>query len=321
MSDASRHRKYKEQQLLESFPLLKIPSRRLARGPPAGSTGSVAQTAVLIDYLRQLERQGLTHVPVDEEARAILRGYFKAKAPQPGRSSATATAPQPAAAVAEAPPVATLTPTGTTRTEQLASLRAQAETWEPARSLGTLRDTMVFAVGNPEAPIVFVGEAPGYEEELRREPLVGKAGEKFNAILVAMGLSREQVYISNICKFRPALKNQTTTNRKPTREEMHACLPFVRAEIGIIKPKCIVALGATAAEGLLDSTETVGHLRGSWHEFEGIPLRVTYHPSYLLHTDAALPEKRKVWDDMLCLMEFLGMPISEKQRGFFLPKR
>lgn len=314
MSDASRHRKYKEQQLLESFPLLKIPSRRLARDPPAGSTGSVAQTAVLIDYLRQLERQGVTHVPVDEEARAILRGYFKANAPQPSRSSATATAPQPAAAVAVAAP---LTPTGTTRTEQLASLRAQAESWEPARNLGTLRDTMVFAIGNPEAPIVFVGEAPGYEEELRREPVVGKAGEKFNAILVAMGLSREEIYISNICKFRPSLKNQTTNNRKPTREEMHACLPFVRAEIGIIKPKCIVALGATAAEGLLDSTETVGHMRGSWHEFEGIPLRVTYHPSYLLHSDAALPEKRKVWDDMLCLMEFLGMPISEKQRGYF----
>ncbi|NNC89461.1 MAG: uracil-DNA glycosylase, partial [Akkermansiaceae bacterium] len=210
-----------------------------------------------------------------------------------------------------------LVATGTTREDQLASLRARAETWEAARSLGTLRDTMVFATGSPEADLMLVGEAPGFEEERRREPFVGKAGQKLDQILKAMGLDRGGVYISNICKFRPAMKGQTTNNRKPTREEMDACLPFVRAEIGIVQPKCIVALGATAAQGLLESSEGVGRLRGSWHTFENIPLRVTYHPSYLLHNDTAKEEKRKVWEDMLTVMEKLGMPVSEKQRGFF----
>ncbi len=288
---------------------------KLAPFPLPGSTSPVAQTEILIDYLRQMERQGVTHIPLDEEARTVLRGFFKRSAAPKAQQSVSA--PVPAAAPA---PVTTLSIPDGTRPEQLAALREQAETWEPAKNLGTLREPMVFAVGNPEAQVVFVGEAPGYEEERRREPLVGKAGEKFNAILTAMGLSREEVYISNICKFRPSLKNQTTNNRKPSREEMRTCLPFLRAELGIIKPKCIVALGATAAEGLLDTIETVGRLRGSWREFEGIPLRVTYHPSYLLHTDAALPEKRKVWEDMLCVMEHLSLPISEKQRGFFLKR-
>jgi DNA polymerase len=179
---------------------------------------------------------------------------------------------------------------------------------------------MVFAVGNPAADLMLVGEAPGYEEERRREPFVGSAGQKLDQILMAMGFQRSDIYISNICKFRPALKNQTTNNRKPTRQEMDACLPFVRAEIAIVKPKCIVALGATAAEGLLERQDPVGRMRGSWHEFEGIPVRVTYHPSYLLHNEAAVGEKRKVWDDMLTVMDFLEMPISEKQRGFFSGK-
>ena len=210
---------------------------------------------------------------------------------------------------------------GSTSAEKLDSLRAQAENWNPARSLGSLRDAMVFAVGNPEADLMLVGEAPGYEEERRRKPFVGKAGQKLDQILAAMGFAREEIYISNICKFRPALKNQTTNNRKPTPEEMNACLPFVRAEIEIVQPKCIVALGGTAAEGLLDyQNKPVGRMRGHWHEFEGIPVRVTYHPSYLLHNDSAVSEKRKVWDDMLSVLEFLEMPISEKQRGFFAEK-
>ncbi|MBB08246.1 MAG: hypothetical protein CMN03_08275 [Roseibacillus sp.] len=180
---------------------------------------------------------------------------------------------------------------------------------------------MVFSTGNPAADIMLVGEAPGYEEERRQEPFVGRAGQKLDQILSAMGLARGEVYISNICKFRPALKNQTTNNRKPTPEEMKACLPFVQAEIGIVQPKCIVALGGTAAEGLLDyENQPVGRMRGSWHKFENIPVRVTYHPSYLLHNDSAVSEKRKVWEDMLSVLEFLGMPISEKQRGFFSGK-
>lgn len=269
----------------------------------------------LINYLRQLEGKGQTHVRLDHESKEILRGYFKAGRATPTRP-ATSTAPAKAAVAAE-PQVSTLSVTGSTASEQLASLRQQAEQWSPALSLGTLRETMVFATGNPEADLMLVGEAPGYEEERKQEPFVGKAGEKLNQILKAMGIAREDVYISNICKFRPAMARQTTNNRKPTPDEMNACLPFVQAEVEIVKPKCIVALGGTAAQGLLGTTEGVGKLRGAWHDYQGIPLRVTYHPSYLLHSEGAKAEKRKVWEDMLTIMESLKMPISDKQRGFF----
>jgi DNA polymerase len=99
---------------------------------------------------------------------------------------------------------------------------------------------------------------------------------------------------------------------------MASCLPFIRSEIEIVRPKCIVALGGTAATGLLGSTDAVAKLRGQWHEFDGVPLRVTYHPSYLLRTTSGNTDKRKVWEDMLEVMERLGLPISEKQRGYFL---
>lgn len=289
----------------------------------------VPDTALLVDYLRGLARRGETHVRLDEDARRVLRAWYRAGRTEPVRSRAAVNlssgvgrATPRAKPEAEAVPAKSFSvqATGGTPAEKLVSLQAQAEDWVPARSLGTLRETMVFAVGNPEADLMLVGEAPGYEEERRREPFVGKAGQKLDQILKAMGFARGDIYISNICKFRPALKNQTTNNRKPTREEMNACLPFVRAEIEIVKPKCIVALGATAAEGLLERPDPVGRLRGQWHEFAGIPVRVTYHPSYLLHNEAALGEKRKVWDDMLSVMEFLGLPISEKQRGFFSGK-
>lgn len=179
---------------------------------------------------------------------------------------------------------------------------------------------MVFATGNPEAKLMLVGEAPGYDEERKREPFVGPAGQKLNDILKAMGLNRADVYISNIVKFRPALARQATNNRKPSPEEIAACLPFIRKEVEIVRPTCIVALGGTAAEGLLGLSGSVGSMRGAWHEFAGVPVRVTYHPSFLLRSQNDLTTKRQVWEDMLAVMEHLEMPISEKQRGFFLPK-
>jgi len=260
---------------------------------------------------------------LDEGARDGLRDLFRrSRAGTAARGvpspESDAQSPPPAANPAAAP--AKLTAEGESKAERLASLRQQATSWQPARSLGTLRETMVFATGNPEARIMLVGEAPGYEEEKKAEPFVGPAGQKLDDILKAMGLTREEVYISNIVKFRPATARQTTNNRKPSPQEMAACLPFIRAEIDIVRPACIIALGGTAAEGLLGLTGTVGAMRGSWHEFDGIPVRVTYHPSYLLQSGANLSIKRQVWEDMLMVMEQLIMPISAKQRGFFLPK-
>lgn len=278
----------------------------------------------VIEFLEAEQARGVTHVYLDEGAREGLRDlYRRSQTGSPARQQSKPVAPagEPPAQVEK--PVAApthITADGASKAERLASLRAQAENWAPAKSLGTLRDTMVFATGNPDAKVVLVGEAPGYQEEKEREPFVGPAGQKLNDILKAMGLSREEVYISNIVKFRPATPRQTTNNRKPSPEEMAACMPFIRAEIDIIRPVCIVALGGTAAEGLLGLAGTVGSMRGSWHEFDGIPVRVTYHPSYLLQSGANHSIKRQVWEDMLMVMEKLALPISEKQRGYFLPK-
>lgn len=287
----------------------------------------------LIDHLKAEQARGRTHVPLDEEAREALRDLYlrardqarptrQAAPPPPSADSAPAAAkaseskaPLPSPAHAPHPVVQ-----GDTREERLESLRQQAEEWAPARSLGTLRDTMVFATGNPRARLMLVGEAPGHEEERRQEPFVGPAGQKLNDILKAMGLSRAEVYISNIVKFRPKAPLQTTNNRKPTPEEMASCLPFVLREIEIVKPDCIIALGGTAAEGLLSLEGSVASMRGRWHEVDGIPARVTYHPSYLLQSGSRHDVKRKLWEDMLEVMERLGLPISDKQRGFFLPK-
>lgn len=287
----------------------------------------------VIEFLEAEQARGRTHVFLDDSTRDSLRSlYRRAQAGgQSQRAAAPASAPSttPAAPAASntnpTPPAPTTAPAalnveGGSKAERLDSLRQQAEHWAPARSLGTLRDTMVFATGNPDARLMLVGEAPGYEEERKREPFVGPAGQKLNDILKAMGLSREEVYISNIVKFRPATPRQTTNNRKPNPGEMAACLPFIRAEVDIIRPACIVALGGTAAEGLLGLTGAVGSMRGSWHQFDGIPVRVTYHPSYLLQSGSNLSVKRQVWEDMLTVMEQLAMPISDKQRGFFLPK-
>ncbi len=220
--------------------------------------------------------------------------------------------PQAVAAVLEV--------SGSTRAGQLDSLRRQAETWAPAKNLGSLRETMVFASGNPEARLMLVGEAPGYHEEREGTPFAGDAGLKLDGILKAMGITREEVYISYIVKFRPATPRQATNNRKSTPEEMAACLPFIRAEIGIVKPACIIAFGETAAAGLLGLDDAVAMMREAWHAFEGTPVRVTFHPSTLLQTTAVSSTKRQLWEDMLAVMEKLEMPISDKQRGFFLTK-
>lgn len=282
----------------------------------------------VIEFLEAEKARGVSHVFLDEGAREGLRElYRRAQSggkPRPVETPSVIPVVEPvqAAAAVEVPAEmpSHVSASGGTKAERLASLRAQAENWRPAKALGTLRETMVFAVGNPDAKIVLVGEAPGFQEEKEREPFVGPAGQKLNDILKAMGISREEVYISNIVKFRPATPRQTTNNRKPSPEEMASCLPFVREEISIIQPQCIVALGGTAAEGLLGLSGAVGAMRGAWHEFGGIPVRVTYHPSYLLQSGANNSIKRQVWEDMLSVMEKLGMPVSEKQRGFFLPK-
>jgi DNA polymerase len=188
---------------------------------------------------------------------------------------------------------------------------------------------VVFGVGNLDARIMFVGEAPGAEEEQQGEPFVGPAGQLLNKMIRAMGLERGDVYIGNIMNWRPELPSRgdgpQVGNREPTAEEMAFCLPFITAQIDVVSPALIVALGATAARGLLGphSFRTLGEVRGRWHDYRGRPLRVTYHPSYLLHKEvdgrtAEQRAKRTAWEDFLAVMERAGLPITDKQRHFFL---
>jgi DNA polymerase len=206
---------------------------------------------------------------------------------------------------------------GSTKTEQLRYLAERASVCVKCPHLAARRHTVVFGVGHPDAKLMFVGEAPGEDEDLQGEPFVGRAGQLLTKMILAMGLRREDVYIANIVKCRPDMPPGVPGNRKPTRQEMETCVPYLRAQIEVIKPAVMVALGATAVEGLLGPVGTIGSLRGKFLEFRQTPLMPTYHPSYLLRNQSNT-EKRKVWEDLLKVMERLEMPVSEKQRGFFL---
>ena len=198
-----------------------------------------------------------------------------------------------------------------------ADLRARALVCVKCAHLASSRKNVVFGVGSPDAQVMFVGEAPGADEDEQGEPFVGKAGQLLTKIIQTMGFSRSTVYIANILKCRPDTPGQSAGNRKPTPEEMQTCIPYLHEQIDLIQPKVLVALGATAVEGLLGKTIGITKLRGQWRSYRNIPLMPTYHPAYLLRNQA-LSEKRRVWEDMLAVMEKLGTPISEKQKNFFL---
>jgi DNA polymerase len=201
----------------------------------------------------------------------------------------------------------------------MAELRAQALACIRCSHLAGSRQTVVFGVGDIHARLMFIGEAPGADEDREGEPFVGKAGELLTKMIGAMGLNRSEVYIANILKCRPDTPGQTAGNRKPTSEEMATCIPWLHRQIDIIQPGAMVALGATAVEGLLGKTIGITRLRGTWQSYRSIPLMPTYHPAYLLRNQAP-SEKRKVWEDLMAVMEQLALPINAKQRAYFLPK-
>ena len=208
--------------------------------------------------------------------------------------------------------------TSGSKADRLEELRKKTSACTICPHLAKSRTQVVFGVGNPEAKLMFVGEAPGADEDEKGEPFVGRAGQLLTKMITAMEITREQVFIANVLKCRPNMPPNTSGNRKPTRDEMDACLPYLRAQVAVIAPQVIVALGATAVEGLFGPQKmNMTRLRGNWRELDGVPVRLTFHPSYLLHNqDIAL--KRLVWEDLLAVMERMGMPISAKQRGFFL---
>ena len=209
-------------------------------------------------------------------------------------------------------------PIAETACDSLADLRAQALACTRCEHLVASRQQVVFGVGNEAADILFVGDAPGADEDAQGEPFVDAAGGLLTKMLKAMGLAREDVYIANILKCRPDTPNQRSDNRAPTAEEMTTCSPWLHRQIDFIQPKVIVALGKVAVGGLLEMENApITKMRGTWQTYRGIPLMPTFHPAYLLHQES-MQNKRKVWEDLLAVMEKTGLSISEKQRGFFL---
>jgi uracil-DNA glycosylase family 4 len=304
-----------------------------------------------LQHLEALKARGVKFVPVSPETLRALAGVrppapesgttgartsqTSPRSERPGASGSAFSAPgargpsrpgpeTPASAsapvsmelpgVAEAPPAGpALSPEA--KAAAFAALRERVMQCVKCPHLAASRKNVVFGVGNIHAELMFIGEAPGADEDEQGEPFVGKAGQLLTKIIEAMGLRRSDVYIANVLKCRPDTPGQPAGNRKPTADEMKTCLPYLQEQIDLIRPRVLVALGGTAMEGLLGKSG-ITKLRGHWHSYRGIPLMPTYHPAYLLRNQS-LAEKRKVWEDMLQVMEKLGLPITDKQRNFF----
>ncbi len=246
--------------------------------------------ASLTAYLEDLQESGIDGIPTE------LR---------------TATAPE---VVPPSPPVAVTEQMAPPPVEETAELH---ETLEQIRKslgacqrckLGATRKNLVFGVGTPRARLVFVGEGPGADEDSQGEPFVGDAGKMLNRIIAAMELRREDVYICNVVKCRPP------QNRPPESDEVLTCSPFLLRQLRSIKPEVVVALGTSATQALLQTKVAISKMRGKFHDFNGIPLMPTYHPSYLLRTGGNSDSFWSVWDDMTQVLQLLNLPVPNKSR-------
>lgn len=234
----------------------------------------------------------------------------------PGLGSVPASPPTVTPGVGEFQPVSD---PAASKAERLEQMKAVVLPCVKCPHLAASRRQVVFGVGNPDAEVMFIGEAPGADEDASGEPFVGRAGQLLTKIIQTMGYRREDVFIANVLKCRPDTPGQQYGNRPPTPHEMETCRPYLFEQIAIVEPRAIVALGATAVRGLLDKQAPMRELRGRWHDYRGTPVMATYHPSYLLRNQSP-GEKRKVWEDLLLVKERLGHPITERDRNYFLTK-
>jgi uracil-DNA glycosylase family 4 len=295
-----------------------------------------------IQHLQELKTQGVRFIPLSAEGIAALNQSPRVvskniSAPRPVAPPAPkpiiappTVAPKPAdikpaSTIQLAAPAPSAAPTFSempalspqAKAAAFAELHQRVTACVKCAHLASSRKNVVFGVGSIDAQLMFVGEAPGADEDLQGEPFVGKAGQLLTKIIQTMGLQRGDVYIANILKCRPDTPDQSAGNRKPTPEEMNTCIPYLHEQIDLIRPKVLVALGGTAVEGLLGKTIGITKLRGNWQTYRGIPLMPTFHPSYLLRNQSP-SDKRHLWEDMLQVMEKLAMPVSDKQKNFFL---
>jgi uracil-DNA glycosylase len=235
------------------------------------------------DYVRYLQQLGVTTLPVS-------------LTPQPPATAASVPL-EIAPASQESPPERAAASAPVTLSAQLAQLAASVRDCQRCR-LHQGRTHVVFGTGNPEAELVFVGEAPGYDEDVQGEPFVGAAGQLLTRIIEAMGLRRQQVYILNVIKCRPP------HNRNPQPDELAACRPILQEQLACLQPKVICALGTFAAQTLLQTDEKISRLRGRFHPLGALQVMPTYHPAFLLRNPQ---QKRAVWEDMQRIQRVLGL--------------
>lgn len=278
----------------------------------------------LIDRMESDRRWGLSHVPISPMQMSQSAVAMNPGVAAPQRPAyplhATQFERRPVAAPTSAPIAAPIAPPpplpAAERSERLTALKVlddnEVKGCEKC-GLAKTRTKTVFGVGDVAARILFVGEAPGHDEDISGIPFVGRAGQLLTDMIEkGMGLKRDDVYICNVLKCRPP------NNRNPALDEVAACKGYLMRQIELIRPQVIIALGASAAQTLLNSPDSIGRLRSRWHDFypsgtatigEPIPLMATYHPSYLLRDPG---EKKKAWADLKMVMARLGIPIPDR---------
>lgn len=273
-------------------------------------------TSLPSEELRGVIRQHLeTDRLLGVEALPIPIEKLRQVLPAPARPSRTDRPgdPQPSP-VPAGPPAPHTHPPDPQRAEQLKVLDEQQVKGCTKCPLSETRTNTVFGQGSPDARLVFVGEAPGYDEDQQGLAFVGRAGQLLSRMITAMGLTRDEVFICNVLKCRPP------DNRTPATDEIAACSPYLFGQLTTLAPEVIVALGAPAAQTLLNTTQGIGRLRGRFHDFhpsgsamigEPVPLMPTYHPAYLLRSPG---EKGKAWDDLKKVMTRLGLPIPQQHQ-------
>ena len=283
---------------------------------------------ILLEELKRQKAAGVRRVSITADSLTALKALAGTPAapvapPTPASTrpvTPVAAAPKPAVVVSAAPipdaPIFTLA--AGPKAERMQALRQLIEACAETKKHLIAPQRPLLGHGSLDAKVVFVGEAPTIGEMEAGQAFAGESGELLQKILGAAAINQADCYFVPVMVWRPEPPTQYG-KRPPTAREIAFNLPYLRAQIDVVAPRAVVALGAQAFEALHGRTPSITQARGQWFDLSGVPLLPTFHPNYLLHTPSATA-KRTVWEDFLLLMEKLGLPISEKQRGFFATK-
>ena len=296
---------------------------------------------ILLEELKRQKSLGVRRVSVSDASLAALKAMVGPAIPAASASVSPVARPAPAASVVSSPSVAPVRPAAPvsapkpaaaavtppipeapvfalpagTKAERLQALRDLVDACAETKKHLVAPQRPLLGHGSLDARIVFVGEAPTIVEMEAGRAFAGESGELLQKILSAAAIKTDDCYFAPVMVWRPEPPTQYG-KRPPTARELAFNLPYLRAQIDIVGPRVVVALGAHAFEALHGRSPTITQARGQWFELGGLPMLATFHPNYLLHTPSA-SAKRTVWEDFLLLMEKLGLPVSDKQRGFF----